>query len=173
MWRLLRWALNLAAAVSAVLFVGVCVLWVRGYFVTDGVQLPLYPTIAVWSQRGRGLIYSTDNPEYAGSHWRYNRFPPSRPVGFEGGAFPGNSSTRFAGFGADVTHYPRDGITSRQFIFPYWFIATFTAMTGAGAAAYLRRHRKRVGHCPRCGYDMRATPTRCPECGAVPAPPRP
>jgi hypothetical protein len=46
--------------------------------------------------------------------------------------------------------------------------------TGAWPIVSIARRRRRVrrwrrlGCCPHCGYDCRATPDRCPECGAVP-----
>ena len=53
---------------------------------------------------------------------------------------------------------------------PFWFLAAVLAVPPAIVVrGELRRRRRRVpGKCHRCGYDLRATPERCPECGATP-----
>jgi hypothetical protein len=77
---------------------------------------------------------------------------------------------RFGGFGIGGADFkdkeaPRPSI--RILMLPHWFLALLFAIL---PAFYLRailrsRRRHRLGLCPRCGYDLRATPERCPECG--------
>jgi len=54
--------------------------------------------------------------------------------------------------------------------FPFWFPAMVFATLPALRRAYLRRRTKarNTNCCHVCGYDLRATPDRCPECGTVP-----
>ena len=58
---------------------------------------------------------------------------------------------------------------------PWPVVALAFALPPLTRTAWAVRRRRRAarsiqcGHCPACGYDLRATPGRCPECGATPA----
>jgi hypothetical protein len=57
------------------------------------------------------------------------------------------------------------------FLFPFW--APAIAAFVLPSVRTLRRISEARGDellCAHCGYDLRATPDRCPECGAVPSP---
>jgi len=58
-------------------------------------------------------------------------------------------------------------IVQRLVQIPFWPIAWLFAMPPAIAwqRHRVRRRRIRDGLCARCGYDLRASPGRCPECG--------
>jgi hypothetical protein len=57
-------------------------------------------------------------------------------------------------------------IDVRCWAVPFWLLTLGLAVP---AVRLTRRHgcgrRRASGLCPTCGYDLRATPERCPECG--------
>jgi hypothetical protein len=54
---------------------------------------------------------------------------------------------------------------------PYWAIAALLTILAAWAIVRRRTLRQRLlpGHCRTCGYDLRASGEKCPECGAAKA----
>ena len=50
---------------------------------------------------------------------------------------------------------------------PLWFAIAILATPAVWSLfrSWRKRWRKRAGFCAVCGYDLRATPERCPECG--------
>jgi hypothetical protein len=60
------------------------------------------------------------------------------------------------------TYFGHDGVG-----LPFWFLVMLMTLF-AGYCLYrvLASLRNKIGQlCQRCGYDLRATPDRCPECG--------
>jgi len=79
---------------------------------------------------------------------------------------------RYAGF--DLASNASPGTSGEHFghrvVVPYWFAALLTLIRPAKhfIHAYRARIRFARGACQVCGYDLRATPDRCPECGTGP-----
>jgi hypothetical protein len=67
-----------------------------------------------------------------------------------------------------ATGYNWPTITTRfSIVIPHWFIVGVLAVLPAWWLIRRRnaRRARRAGLCANCGYDLRATPDRCPECG--------
>jgi hypothetical protein len=63
------------------------------------------------------------------------------------------------------TNYPNRHLL---IMVPTWLLSVSLMILPLGWIKQARQHR-RVGYCVSCGYDLRATPDRCPECGTAPS----
>jgi len=77
------------------------------------------------------------------------------------------SDWRFHGFGFYL--YVSGGEYNKILELPYWAIFLLFAVLPLFALRRILRVRGRKvrGLCVACGYDLRASPKRCPECGVV------
>jgi hypothetical protein len=100
------------------------------------------------------------NVDFGGGSWR--------GVEWRGGATSKSPTTQSRG----VMSTPL--VPYRSVSVPWFYLFVPLSMPpGAWAIGWWRRRRKlhRPGLCKVCGYDMRATPGRCPECGTRVTPP--
>jgi hypothetical protein len=172
MRRLLRILLNVATVLSLVLCVATMAAWVRSYRAYDGVYWSrANPRMQLWIETYRGGLdagvakaLSPLNvllPPGAGWH-------QSTPRSYVKGHGP--QDTFFNRFGFSLGSFQVNATAVRDLTCPFWFIILLTAiLRGARLAGWRRRRarrlRMRLGLCRHCGYDCRATPDRCPECG--------
>ena len=98
--------------------------------------------------------------------------PTRRSVHWDLGGFAFDNSGCLMDTSA-VSGMPLYVYSGYRLVLPMWFIlASAAALPGTRLGLWIRQARRRSprGLCRQCGYDLRATPTRCPECGAVPPP---
>lgn len=177
---------NLVAALSLLLCVATAALWVRSYWHFDTVRY----SCAVDAQNAQ-TFFSVNSRWGEMSLYRTRSKPVQNdsPVGLQSwtvhaqvvlkhpGAVRAMSNGPL-GFGYGHVHDAQLRSEGRAYratwttIFvPSWAVTLLFTIPPLlwSVSVWRKRRRARVGLCSTCGYDLRATPDRCPECGTVPA----
>jgi hypothetical protein len=163
-----RSATHLLTALSLLLCAGTAALWARSVGRCDVLVRPEAPgdRVCVTSEFGV-LVFEVEAPP-AGpvrAGWEYFHSPLPRRWPVPRGPLP------LQAYRGQVTHFVRLPPTQLWGVaVPHWVIVVLTAMLPAHALvrvrrARLARRRTNTGLCTDCGYDLRATPGVCPECG--------
>jgi hypothetical protein len=195
MKRILRWTLNGMTILSVLLFLLAGGLWVRSYYKADAIILSSVPgdpatisrRLLVSSNIGgidieydsltikpgrfvrssrRRLLELQQLQEYQGQP-RWRTHTPWRGLGYW------RTLVRFRySWLPNVTLPAIPELADSHFsvVVPYWVLVllfTILPATRWRLAVHRRSKIKQMGKCRRCGYDLRATPDRCPECGTV------
>ena len=163
---------NLLTALSLLMCAAAVVLWVRSQWHLDKLVFRTAGDLfRLTSANGTlGFEWGDGWPDPVFKYFHngnIGRWDPAEEMGGAAGFALGRTVQRW--------EYRQDQWLSVPFVnaaVPHWSVA---ALAGAAPVWWsirlrdARRRRDRVvaGMCPDCGYDLRATPDRCPECGAA------
>ena len=127
----------------------------------------LYPGVVAF-ERSTGTIVADTDRQGAPAAWGHSSgFPAALP--------PPKTAWNRLGFwrwpnAMRIVNKNNELVQHQSWIVPRWLVLLpLTLPAWAWAFTTLRRRRKaKRGLCANCGYDLRATPGRCPECGEEP-----
>jgi hypothetical protein len=191
MKRFRRWLFKTIAAVSLLVGLGTLVLVVRSFFVFDAVSPNLHklysistPTASINVElaevvvrrlarsRTGAITYSEveQNPlRNSGRIFSYHRHTVERR-GFWFHFIHIDDAMKFVPLPPwkPGTSSTSENLTHRIWVLliPDWVILICAAALYWYSARRYKNERH-PGYCDVCGYDLRATPNRCPECGTV------
>ena len=175
LWKGLHRGIALA---SLLLCTATVLVWARSHWYVDELSVER-PRLDCYFVSYPGELFlrfehrdRPNDPDNSGLHfdpWRVDT-PADFPIGVAEEVGP--SSPGIMGFDWDCDGFADSEYHPLSMKVPYWALSLLLAIVPAVAGKRAMRRRRiarRLGSgcCVQCGYDLRATPARCPECGAA------
>jgi hypothetical protein len=175
---MLRRLFTVLSSLSLLLCVAVVVLWAWSYRSLSKVTHARESGyLYVGVSRGQLCVMRSDLPPEFYDQPAGRRFVQATPVDYGAAARGWGDYRGWGGFGvagSDVERSDDSGAApwrQEMTVVPVWAVLVTGSVLPLTWLVRHRQYRRRlmlIGCCPSCGYDLRATPGRCPECGAVP-----